>query len=334
MIYADQRWIGEHGIGRFAREVLSSLDYRPVPLGSNPASPLDAWRLYRALTKAGESDLFFSPGYNSPLLCKAPFLFTIHDLNHIDRPENSSRLKRLYYATILKRSCRNAARVLTVSEFMRARILDWSGVAPERIVNVGCGVGAEFHPQVEESSLPFPYLLCVSNRKLHKNEFRTGEAFAQARIDHDIGLVFTGNPTTELVRCIERCGIIKRVRFVGVVSDVQLASLYRSATALVFASLYEGFGLPALEAMACGTPVVTSNTSALAEVAANAALLVDPDSVSEIARGIERIVSDTSLREGLRIRGIERAAQFSWKTTTARVLSVIDEIEFEGHGRR
>lgn len=334
MIYADQRWIGDHGIGRFARQVLSTLEYTPVPLKSHPASALDAWRLARALSNAGREDIIFSPGYNPPLFCAASFVFTLHDLNHIDRPENSSRLKRLYYATVMKRSCRKAARILTVSEFTRRRIVDWSGVRPEKVVNVGCGVSPEFHPEGAAFSLPFPYLLCVSNRKHHKNEFRTVKAFAQAHMDAEMRLVFTGNPTQELLNCIERCHLAQRVCFVGSVPDAELPSLYRSAAALVFASLYEGFGLPVLEAMACGTPVVTSNTSSLPEIAGDAALLVDPNSVDEIALGMDRILNDTSLRNKLRSKGLERAAHFTWEMTTANVHRVLREVAIEQHGKR
>jgi glycosyltransferase involved in cell wall biosynthesis len=319
MIYADQRWIGEHGIGRFARRVLAGLDYCPVPLASPPASPLDPWLLTFALGKLTCGDLFFSPGYNSPLLCNSPFIFTLHDLNHIDRPENSNPLKRLYYATVLKRACHRAVSVLTVSEFSRARILEWSGVSPEKVLNVRCGVDPEYHPGVDPYDLPFPYLLCVSNRKRHKNEFRTVEAFARAGLADEMRLVFTGKPTAELADHIEQHHLTSRVRFVGAVPDSQLPSLYRSAEALIFASLYEGFGLPVLEAMACGTPVVTANTSALPEVAGDAALLVDPASVEEISAAMKQIVSDSSLRQQLREKGLARATQFSWANTTASV---------------
>ncbi len=319
MIYADQRWIGDHGIGRFARRVLAGLDYRPVSLVSHPASPLDPWRLTREFGKLTAKDLFFSPGYNAPLFCNSPFVFTVHDLNHIDRPENSNPLKRLYYATVLKRACHRAARILTVSEFSRRRVVEWSGVAPERVFNVGCGVDPEYNPGVKPYHFPFPYLLCVSNRKRHKNEFRVVEAFARARLAADTRLIFTGKPTAELANCVERCKMTARVQFVGVVLDANLPSLYRSAEALVFPSLYEGFGLPVLEAMACGTPVVTANTTALPEVAGEAALQVDPTSVEQIAEAIERIVNDNSLREQLRDKGLAQAAKSSWATTTARV---------------
>jgi O-antigen biosynthesis alpha-1,2-mannosyltransferase len=318
MIYADQRWIGDHGIGRFARRVLAGLDYRSVPLASSPVSPADPWRLARALGSLNGNDLFFSPGYNSPLYCKSPFVFTVHDLNHIDRPENSSPLKRLYYATILKRACHRAARICTVSEFSRRRIIQWSGVPPGKVVNVQCGVDPQYHPGVAPFQYPFPYLLCVSNRKRHKNEFRVIEAFARARIAAGMRLVFTGNPTAELADCMERYDVTARVHFVGMVPDARLPSLYRGAEALVFPSLYEGFGLPVLEAMACGTPVLTSNTTALPEVAGEAALLVDPTSVEQIAGAIERIVGDHTLRQQLRESGLLRAAQYSWAGTAAK----------------
>ena len=323
MIYADQRWIGDHGIGRFARRVLTGLDYRPLSLSSHPASPLDPWRLTRELRERTPEDLFFSPGYNSPLFCASPFVFTLHDLNHIDRRENSSPLKRLYYATIVKRACHSALRILTVSEFSRGRIVDWSGVPPEKVVNVQCGVDREYHPGVAPYGLPFPYFLCVSNRKRHKNEFRLVEAFAQARVAADVRLAFTGKATPELADCIHRHRVSARVLFVGTVPDAQLPSLYRGAEALVFPSLYEGFGLPLLEAMACGTPVVTANSTALAETAGDAALLVDPTSTEQISEAMDRIVSDTSLREELRKKGLLNAAQFSWASTTARVHSLL-----------
>jgi glycosyltransferase involved in cell wall biosynthesis len=324
MIYADQRWIGEHGIGRFARQVLARIDYRPLTLDSNPAAPLDPWRLAGALRHLGRGDLFYSPGYNAPLFCRAPFVITIHDLNHLDRPENSSALKRLYYATLLRRAVHRAQRVLTVSEFSRGRILDWSGVSAGKVVIVGNGVGAEFHPDVEPMRLSQPYLLCATSRKRHKNDFRVVEAFARAKLEGML-LVFTGETETALSACIQRHRLNGKVQFTGLVSSEKMPSLYRGAEAVVFASLYEGFGLPVVEAMACGTPVVTSITSALPEVAGDAALLVDPTSVEQITRAMERIVGDSGLRQILRARGLARAARYSWADTAARVQQVLDE---------
>jgi glycosyltransferase involved in cell wall biosynthesis len=320
MIYADQRWIGYHGIGQFARHVLAGLAYCPVPLESNPAAPLDAWRLSRALSTLTQNDLFFSPGYNTPLFCASPFVFTICDLSHIYCPENSSPMIRLYYATVAKRACQRASRILTISEFTRRQIVEWSGVPSEKIVNVQCGVDfTAYHPGEDSCGLPFPYLLCVSNRKRHKNEFRVVEAFAKSGLAAELHLVFTGDRAANIGKWIERHRVTTAVHFVGRVPESRLPLLYRGAEALVFPSLYEGFGLPLLEAMASGTPAVTSNTTALPEVAGDAALLVDPTSVEQIAVAMRQVISDSSLRRQLREKGLARAVQFSWKSTAARV---------------
>jgi len=227
MIYADQRWIGDHGIGRFARHVLAGLDYRPVPLAGHPAAPLDAWRLAHALSGLTRNDLFFSPGYNSPLFCNSQFVFTIHDLSHIYCPENSSPLIRLYYATVMKRACKRALSIFTVSEFTRMQIVEWSGVSTEKVLNVGCGVDPTYQPAENYYGLQFPYLLCVSNRKRHKNEFRVVEAFARADLPTGMHLVFRGGPTAELTNCIERFHITQPVYFAGEVPETKLPSLYR-----------------------------------------------------------------------------------------------------------
>jgi glycosyltransferase involved in cell wall biosynthesis len=303
--------------------VLTGLDFRPIPLSSNPAAPLDSWFLARALNELGRNDLFFSPGYNTPLFCLCPFVFTIHDLSHIYCPENSSPLIRLYYAAVMKRACHRATMILTVSEFTRTQIIDWSGVAPEKVFNVGCGVDSAYRPGDEPYGLQFPYLLCVSNRKRHKNEFRIVEALAKANLHPGVHLVFTGEPTAELKDRIETCQLSSRIDFVGVVPEAKLPSLYRGAEALIFPSLYEGFGLPVLEAMACGTPVVTANATAMPEVAGDAALLVDPTSVEQIATAMEQILSDATLRQQLRHKGLTRAAQFSWERTSVRVHELI-----------
>jgi glycosyltransferase involved in cell wall biosynthesis len=327
MIYADQRWIGDHGIGRFARHVLAGLDYRPLSLSSNPAAPLDSWFLSRSLSKLARNDLFFSPGYNTPLFCPSPFVFTIHDLSHIYCPENSNLTIRLYYATVMKRACHRAVCILTVSDFTRTQIVNWSGVPPEKVLTVGCGVDSAYRPGEGSFGLPFPYLLCVSNRKRHKNEFRIVEAFAQADLDPQVHLVFTGKPSVDSINRIESCKLGSRVDFVGVVPESKLPSLYRGAEALIFPSLYEGFGLPVLEAMACGTPVVTANVTAMPEVAGDAALLVDPTSVEQIARAMEQVVSDTGLRQQLQHKGLMRAAEFSWSRTASRVHELLAGVE-------
>lgn len=320
-LIVDQRWIGPHGIGRFAAEVLSRTGGKQVPDITRPSNPVDP--LYLSIWLFGRRGVFFSPGYNSPLYCRQPFIFTIHDLNHIDRPENTSVLKKLYYRIVIKRACRRALLVLTVSEFSRERILQWSGVSPEKVVNVGNGVAASYTPEGERYEPGFAYLLCVSNRKKHKNEPMLVRAFAAADIDPRVHLLLTGEPTAELLKLAEELGCADRLGFLGTVDEDAMPALYRGATALAFPSLYEGFGLPALEAMACGTPVIASNTTAFPAVCGDAALLVSPESLQSISGAIERIVRDSSLQERLRACGPERAKLFSWDRTGALVLEAL-----------
>lgn len=320
MIYADQRRFGDHGIGRFAREVLSQLNYCPLALKTNPSAPFDPFLLTYALRNLKAGDIFFNPGYNPPLSCPAPFIFTIHDLNHIEGTTTGGAMRRLYYAAFVKRACYKAAYVVTVSEFTRQRIIEWSKVPAEKVVNVGSGVGTEFTSEGTSCLLPYPYVLCVSNRKPHKNECRQVEAFARSGIESEIRLVFTGESAPDLQQLIERLKLQDRVSFIGAVPAERLPSIYRGALALLFCSLYEGFGLPLVEGMACGTPVVTSNTTALREIAGEeAALLVDPTSVDQIAAALNRIIYDTALREKLRKNGFARAALYTWADTRAQV---------------
>jgi len=326
MIYADQRWVGEHGIGRFAREVLCRVAHQPLSLRSHPASPFDSLRLAKALHNMDRGDVFFSPGYNAPLWSHGPFVFTIHDLNHIDRPENSSQLKRLYYAAFLRNACRRSARVLTVSEFSRRKILEWSGLSEERVVNVGLGLDPQYGPIGEAASFGTPYLLCVSNRKPHKNEFRTIEAFQRSGLFRELQLVMTGAPAASILKRIEELGLRNRIQFTGYVAESELPKLYRGAVGLIFVSLYEGFGLPALEAMGCGTPVLTSSTSALPETVGDSALLVDPMAVDAIAQGMRQLAYDSSVRVKLRNAGLTRARSFTWPSTVGKVTNVLNEI--------
>jgi glycosyltransferase involved in cell wall biosynthesis len=326
MVYYDPRWRGTYGIGRFSSAVLKRIPGEPLQIAGHPASPLDPLRLSLALSSCPRDTVFFSPGFNAPFFSRSPFVFTVHDLNHIDRPENSSAAKRLYYSLILKRACRQAAHVLTVSDFSRTRIAEWSGLPLERVTNVGNGVDRAFNSGVEHYTPGYPYLFCVGNRKLHKNELRTIEAFSAANVPQQMRLIFSGNPTAELVAKIENAGMSGRIVFAGQIPESQLPSYYRGAVALLFPSLYEGFGLPVIEAMACGTPVITSNTTSLPEVAGDAALLVTPESVEEIASAIRKLLSDTGLQEHLRTRGYQQAAKFTWERTYAKTIEVLSSV--------
>lgn len=327
MVKFDSRWIGEHGIGRFAREIDQRLNLPSLNMSGNPSSPLEPLRLFLfMLFKMGKAKAVFSPGYNAPLFFFRPYIFTVHDLNHIDRPENSSVMKRLYYRLIMRRACIKAHRVLTVSEFSRNRIATWAGIDIDKVVNVGNGVDESYHPHVTPWDPGYRYFLCVSNRKAHKNELRVLEAFSLSEIDTDIRLVFTGNENESTRLKIEALNLSERVIFSGRVPEENLPSLYTGSLALLFPSLYEGFGLPVIEAMACGIPVLTSNTTCLPEIAGDAAILVDPESVSEMVKGIRELFYNQKLRMQMRDKGFVQARKFSWDKTAEKVNSVITKL--------
>lgn len=302
----DDRWVADHGIGRVAREWgRLGVGWRPLGPGPSPASPADPIWLAARLRDAGLP--FFSPGYNAPLASRLPFFMTVHDLCYVDLARLTGELRRVYYGTLVRQRCHAARGVFTVSEFSRGRLVDAWGLDPLRVHVVAPGVSGVFVPGGPVARFSRPYLLGVGNASAHKNETRTVAAFMASGLPRTHDLVLTGAP-----RAVSSGPLDASVRFTGRVDDASLAALYRGADALVFASLYEGFGLPAVEAMACGTPVVCSRTTALGEVAGDAALLVDPESTADIARGLERIVRDGALAVHLREVGPARARRYDW----------------------
>lgn len=321
----DTRWIGEHGIGRFANEIYKGADlFDKIDISGNPASKFDfinlSFHLFRKKT------LFFTPGYNSPLFGLSKCVITIHDLNHVDIGYNSSILKKIYYSLILKRACKKCAKIFTVSDFSKRRIVDWSGVSAKKVVVVGNGISQDFHMNVMPHIESKPYILMVSNRKLHKNEERAIRAYSNSSAINTCKLLITGFIDEKLNGLLKELNILDNVVFLGRLSDQKLASIYKGSLFLLFPSLYEGFGLPVIEAMACGTPVLTSNSTSLGEIAGNAALLVDPTNMNEITSAIEQLIDDEILRKDLIQKGLERAKCYSWGHTVSLVRNQILEI--------
>ncbi|WP_262947631.1 MULTISPECIES: glycosyltransferase family 4 protein [Xenorhabdus] len=318
------------GIGRFSREIYERRQWDGAfNLKCKPSSPISTILLAFKSLRFSKNNVVFYPGYIPPLTSKCSFVFTIHDLNHLDRKENSSFLKKIFYNYVIKRGCFTSNRILTVSEFSKKRIIEWSGISEHKVINVGNGVDDSFNIKVKPLKLGHPYLLCVSNRKLHKNEPSLIQAFAKANINPSIKLLFTGNPTTELIKLINELNLSEKIVFHGFVNDSDLPSLYRGALGLLFPSLYEGFGLPILEAMACGIPVLTSNVTSLPEVASDAALLIDPYSIDDMANGINQLVTDQDLRIMLVERGTVRAKMFTWDKVAERIQQVLEQVANE-----
>ncbi|WJV40590.1 glycosyltransferase family 1 protein [Raoultella terrigena] len=321
-IIFDSRWFGTHGIGRFAKEVFSgNPSFTKIKMKGNPASKYDSIKL--TLYLLFHKGIYFTPGYNSPLLFLSRTYITVHDLNHIDVESNSSWLKRIYYNLILKRACRKAKAIFTVSTFTKERIAQWSGRCSDDIIVVSNGVSEVFNVNAAPYSCDFDYILMVGNRKKHKNEKKGIEVFLKANIDKEIKLIITGESSKELLDVIHKHDADNRVIFLGKVDEEVLASLYKSAIFLFFPSIYEGFGLPVVESMACGTPVVTSNLTSLPEVAGNAAVYVDPYDFESMRNGVELVANDRLLRNDLSKKGLDQIKKFTWESTKARINSII-----------
>lgn len=326
-IIFDARWIGEHGIGRFANEVSErNVGFVKIKNSLKPTSPFDVF--FITLYLAFKSGLYFSPGYNCPLFFLKRSVITIHDLNHIDIEHNSSFLKKIYYEFVMKRACQKSLKVLTVSNFSKRRICEWAGISDSRVLVVGNGVSEEFlNKESNITNNDGEYILVVSNRKKHKNESRILSAFHTANIPSSVKLVFTGDPDENLENEIKRKNLQDRVIFKGRIGNNELASLYKESLFLLFPSLYEGFGLPVIEAMSSGTAVITSTTTSLPEVAGDAAVLVDPESTTEIALAISNLYYNPELKKELIEKGLIQARKYTWEKTAGLINNCLNNLK-------
>lgn len=293
-------------------------------------------------------DLLHFP-YDSCVAWKrGTFVVTVHDVKPLlfDAVRPRPSVNRLIEGALVRDKWARIDHVLTVSQCSRRDIVERLGVPAQRITVVYPGVELErFRPIIPDEttshpSVPHavgqdgeqgrPYVLCVAGADPTKNVETLIEAFSRLpgalRQAHDLVLVGDFRRRPDLHERVGRVGIEAQTVFTGVVSDDRLIELYQRAALFVFPSRYEGFGLPVLEAMACGCPVITSNVSSLPEVAGDAAVLVDPSDVDGLAHAIERVLSDADLRRDLRGRGLGQAARFSWDRTARETISVYKRV--------
>jgi glycosyltransferase involved in cell wall biosynthesis len=259
---------------------------------------------------------------------------TIHDLIHIRFTEYFSPLKRQVARALLRHACKASDAVIVDAEYTKRDILRDFDIPPEKIHPIHLGVSPLFRPaevdpeandRLSSLGLRRPYLLYSGALKRHKNLPVLFRAFASIVREHDIDLVLTGEDlrdAPELAGLAEELGIDARIANLGRSVKNQLVSLYQHALALVMPSLYEGFGLPVVEAIACGTPVVGANATTIPEILGDAGLLFDPRDPDDLARVLGQVLSDESLRQNLRQKGLARAAFFSWNQCADRTLEV------------
>lgn len=290
-----------------------------------------------ALPLRTRGQLLWSPSNTGPLAVSRQVV-TIHDVVPIDHPEWLNARFAAWYRFLTPKLARRVARVITDSEFTKSRLLETTGVADDKVIVVPLGVDARFVPQdreqvesaIQKLGLPTNrYVLSLGSLEPRKNLGRLLRAWEviYRSLPEDVWLVVSGAKGKSLVfqDVPELKTLPPRVFLTGHVPDELLPSLYSGAMAFAYPSIYEGFGLPPLEAMASGAPTLVGNRASLPEVVGDAAVQVDPFDIEAIADGLQRLIEDSSLRAVLREKGLERAGQFNWDKTAEQTWRVLAE---------
>jgi glycosyltransferase involved in cell wall biosynthesis len=329
-------------------------NFHTVPALASDRS-VQGYREFRTALKRLSCDLVHIPNlYSVPRMLPCPYVMTVHDmLEHMSRAREQSGFWRSFHFQMTKRVLAGAARIFAVSNFTRNEIEKLFEIPSNRVEVVYNAIDERFlHGHASEADrdliarryqVTYPFLLYAGRISPHKNVVRMIEAFSALKTELEreqaypdlkliiIGDDLSGNP--DLRRTVVRSGVQHDVRFLGFVPIEVLRIFYDEAKIFVFPSLYEGFGLPPLEAMAHGTPVVTSNVSSLPEVVGNAAVLVNPENVFEIMRALHRTLMDKDLRCRMKERGYKQAARFSWETSVRRILEAYGQIAHGGRSK-
>jgi glycosyltransferase involved in cell wall biosynthesis len=320
------------------QSLVSDLQFRAVPITDDWLHRL--WQRLRlpipveAIT--GPLDIFYSPDFVLPPTRRGTrTLLTVHDLSFLYHPDAFVPSLREYLERVVPRSVARADRVLADSEATRGDLIAHFGTPPEKVQVLYSGVDPRFRPEREPAEkerlkanygVEAPYVLSVGTLQPRKNYIRLIKAFANLQ-PANLQLAIAGGRGwlyEDIFAEVEKHG--DRVHILGFVDDADLPALYRNAVLFVFPSLYEGFGLPVLEAMACGTPVVCSNASSLPEVADDAALIVDPFDVDGLAEAMARMLEDAELRREMAVKGLAQAARFTWQKAARQLMDAFEAL--------
>jgi len=290
------------------------------------------------LARQHRLDLLHSPHYTMPLLHPCKSVVTFHDMTFFLYPELHEWYKRIYFPAIIRASARRADAIIADSESTRQDILRTLKLDASKVFSVPLGVSVDFFHRSpsevarvrEKFRLPNSFILSVGVLEPRKNFPTLVRAFknlVERELSHS--LVIAGKKGwqyEEIFNTVRNLDLQSRVLFLDYVPQNDLPSLYHAADLFVYPSLYEGFGLPVLEAMACGTPVITSNISSMPEITGDAALLVNPRDETELVDAMQRVLTDNALRDKLARNGLERAKQFSWERTARETLAVYEQV--------
>lgn len=314
---------------------------------TSPERSVQGYRDFRAAVKRLGCDLVHVPNlFSIPRQLPCPYVMTVHDmLEHMSRSREQNGVWRSLHFQFTRNVLRGAARIFAVSNFTKSEIEKLFEIPSGRIEVVynaiderflhGHATPADREMIAQRYQVTYPFLLYAGRISPHKNVVRMIEAFSALKTElardqafPDLKLIIigddlSGNP--DLRRTVIRSGVQNDVRFLGFVPIEVLRIFYDEAKVFVFPSLYEGFGLPPLEAMAHGTPVVTSNVTSLPEVVGRASVMVNPENVFEIMRALHRALTDTALRERMKDRGYMQVAKFSWESSVRRILDVYNQ---------
>ena len=319
----------------------------------DPDSTARGYLEFRTIVKRLHCDVVHIPHlFWVPRNLPCPYVVTVHDvLEHMYRARDRSGLRRSLHFHLTRHVLNGAGRILAVSKFTKSEIEKLFGI-PGRYIEVvynaiderflrGHATESDRQVLAERYLVTYPFLLYAGRISPHKNLVRIIQAFSALKTElekqaeyPDLKLIIIGDELSkhpDLRRTVIRSGVQNDVRFMGFVPIEMLRVFYDVAKVFVFPSLYEGFGLQPLEAMAHGTPVVTSNTSSLPEAVGHAAVLVNPENVFEIMRALHRVLVDQSVREKIRQRGYEQAKKFSWDVSAQRILEVYEEVATGAH---
>lgn len=362
----DGRMITWSGIGTYSRNLLEALacidsdnqytifcyedDRKLLPQASNfnkrivsqPVFSLYSQQKWKKEIMETGIDIFHSPHFILPLSVSCRTIVTIHDLIPLVIPQvMPSMVNRQFYRIANKRGLKKAVRIIAVSNATKKDIIRLFNVPANKIKVVYEAASKEFsetaepshaEPAFKKNDITLPFVLAIGNPKSHKNWERLIKSFALITNKipvHKLVLVGPAKPlsaTARLHNLIDEYNLGGKVIFVDYVESKYLPAFYNAADVFVFPSLYEGFGLPVVEAMACGTPVITSNVSSLPEVAGEAGLLVDPFNIEELSEAILKVVTDNRLKRSLAKKGIEQVLRFSWEKTAKETLKIYYEI--------
>jgi glycosyltransferase involved in cell wall biosynthesis len=322
-------------------------NFKSVPL-LKPDNTVKGYFEFRTIVKRLHCDVVHIPHlFWVPHNLSCPYVITVHDVvEHMYHARGRSSLRRSLHFHLTRHVLQEAGRILAVSNFTKSEIKNLFGI-PDRHIEVvynaiderflrGHATEADRQVLVERYLVSYPFLLYAGRISPHKNLVRIIQAFAALKTElekqaqyPDLKLIIIGDELSkhpDLRRTVIRSGVQNDVRFMGFLPIEMLRLFYEAAKVFVFPSLYEGFGLQPLEAMAHGTPVVTSNTSSLPEVVGHSAVLVNPENVFEIMRALHRVLVDQSVREKYRQRGYEQVKKFSWDASAQRTLEVYEQV--------